>query len=369
MSDVVQLTLPTWVVGSMKIRFIYLVNNTSFRLSESPKVPAIPLYLGADLVSNTNIRSENHPRLHAKFARKGLATKLKFPSGYRFHGLRLPVSNSSLWFYSVQGLFRIAFEMFSKQEQLSVLENFQDVWKSHIDDDRLQMGYNLSEQLDVAEMITRARNETLEPFREVQIPQDTTDNSKDHDYCSHAQEIQEEESHAEDLASYRQQIQRLNDRLPQIQPEQLKMLELFLDFIDSYIQGDPSEITATEVVMTLLRAKQWEGVYSSVLLRSLGLWLGQQFREANGSISQKVEDFKLRHIDRISDLPAAEELTKELFPEAMLSLLLHWMGLSEDSSLDKRRSEYPILLLILEFANHNLVTGAAHVLYSSLICK
>lgn len=40
-----------------------------------------PLYLGADLLSNTDIRTENHPRYHAKFAKKGLATKIHFSSG------------------------------------------------------------------------------------------------------------------------------------------------------------------------------------------------------------------------------------------------------------------------------------------------
>ncbi|KAJ0067720.1 hypothetical protein NL108_010022, partial [Boleophthalmus pectinirostris] len=194
---------------------------------------------------------------------------------YRFHGLKVPTSNNSLWFYSVQGLFRIAFEFFSKQDQLALLENFQ----------------------------------------------------------------------------------------------QLKTVRLLLDLIDSYITGNLNEHNVTEAVMALLQAKKWDGVYSSHLLSCIGRWLGQQFHEANSSISQRVEGFKIHHIDRISDLPPAEELTQELFPEAMTSLLLHWMGLSEEASVDKRHSEYPILLLILEFANHNLITGVAHVLYSSLICK
>ncbi len=43
--------------------------------------PVVPLYLGADLFSNTDIRTENHPRHHAKFAKKGLATKIQFSSG------------------------------------------------------------------------------------------------------------------------------------------------------------------------------------------------------------------------------------------------------------------------------------------------
>lgn len=43
--------------------------------------PLIPLYLGADIFSNTDIRVENHPRYHAKFAKKGYATKLTFSTG------------------------------------------------------------------------------------------------------------------------------------------------------------------------------------------------------------------------------------------------------------------------------------------------
>uniref|UniRef100_A0A3Q4HPH2 Si:ch211-110p13.9 n=3 Tax=Pseudocrenilabrinae TaxID=318546 RepID=A0A3Q4HPH2_NEOBR len=232
----------------------------------------IPLYLGADLLSKTDVRTENHPRHHAKFAKKGLATKITF-SSFRFHGLKVPSANNSLWFYSIQGLFRVAFELYSKQDQLAVLENFQET------------------------------------------------------------------------------------------------VLLLLENIDRYINGRLEEKDATEIVLALLKAKDWGPVYSSSLLTCIGRWLGQQFHAANSSISQKVEGFKLQHIERISDLPPAEELATELFPEAMRTLLLHWMGLSEDFSLEKRRSEYPILLLILEFANHNLITGVAHVLYSSLICR
>lgn len=50
------------------------------------QTPVIPLYLGADLFSNTDIRTENHPRHHAKFAKKGLATKVNFSSGDMFDG-------------------------------------------------------------------------------------------------------------------------------------------------------------------------------------------------------------------------------------------------------------------------------------------
>lgn len=370
MSDIIHQTLPEWVGGSLKIRFIYLVNNSSFRLTDCPiKGPAIPLYLGADLFSNTDIRTENHPKHHAKFAKKGLATKISFPSVYRFHGLRVATSNNSLWFYSVQGLFRIAFELYNKQQQLAVLENFQEVWKSHINDAPLQMGYCLTEQLDFVPPNKDPNSQILESHTSMEIPIKLGGNSEDHDYCSHPKKHLATGSGQDILSTLVQKLHSLDDKLSQIQPEQHKTISKLLDYIDSYTQDNVNENTATDLITELLQAKNWGCVYSSSLLNCIGRWLGQQFHEANSSISQKVEGFKVHHIDRISDLPPAEELSKELFPEAMLTLLLEWMGLSEESSMEKRRSEYPILLLILEFANHNLITGVAHVLYSSLICK
>ncbi|XP_010730819.3 uncharacterized protein si:ch211-110p13.9 [Larimichthys crocea] len=370
----IHLTLPQWDGGSRKIRFIYLVNLTSFRLTDCPnESQAVPLYLGADLFSNTDIRTENHPRHHAKFAKKGLATKINFASAFRFHGLKVPTVNNSLWFYSVQGLFRVAFEMYSKQEQLAVLENFQDVWKSQINDSPLKMSYNLSVQLDFAPSSSScgadSRNEMPQPQRE-SVDVNSGDTSADHDYCSFPkQRLQTEQNQI--ITTVRQKLHSLDDKLSSETQSytELEMILMLLENIDRYINGNLEEKDVTETVLALLKAKDWGCVYSSSLLSCIGRWLGQQFHAANSSISQKVEGFKVHHIERISDLPPAEELATELFPEAMQTLLLHWMGLSEESTLEKRHSEYPILLLILEFANHNLITGVAHVLYSSLICK
>ncbi|XP_029915470.1 uncharacterized protein LOC115364932 [Myripristis murdjan] len=386
----VHLTLPRWAGGSRKIRFIYLVNLTSFRLTECPnKGPMVPLFLGADLFSNTDIRTENHPRYHAKFAKKGLATKIHFSSAFRFHGLKVPTVNNSLWFYSVQGLFRVAFELYSKHEQLAVLENFQDVWKSQIDDSPLKMSYNLSEQLDsslsscIADMCDKELKVQLMSRPHCQVSRELVDisgidtgpsgdTSADHDYCSFPKESSQPEPVQLILSTLRQKLRSLEEKLSsgsQGCSDRLETVLLLLENTERYMDGKLEERDVAEIVLSLLEATSWASVYSSPLLDSMGRWLGQQFHAANNSISQKVEDFKVQHIEQISDLPPAEELATELFPEAMRTLLLHWMGLSDQSALDKRHSEYPILLLILEFANHNLITGVAHVLYSSLICK
>ncbi|XP_017269230.1 uncharacterized protein si:ch211-110p13.9 [Kryptolebias marmoratus] len=365
------LSLPQWVGGCRKIRSIYLVNVTSFRLTDCPnKGPVIPLYLGADLLSNTDIRIENHPRYHAKFAKKGLATKIKFSSAFRFQGLKVPASNNSLWFYNIQGLFRVAFEMYNKQEQLAVLENFQDVWKSQMNESPLETTYSLSVQLDASAspsvFETEQSGVSDRPYCE--DDRDTADTSADHNYCTFSSDSQLV------VATLREKLLSLADRLSSQPPSctgRLETILLLSKCIDQHMSGELKEKDVAETVLALLKAEDWakDSVYSSHLLACVGSWLGQQFHAANGSISQKVEGFKVQHIERISDLPPAEELTAELFPEAMWTLLLHWMGLCDESTLEKRRSEYPILLLILEFANHNLITGVAHVLYSSLICK
>ncbi|KAM7017927.1 uncharacterized protein LKV04_000510 [Tautogolabrus adspersus] len=382
-SSTIHLTLPQWDGGSRKVRFIHLVNLTCFSLTECPnQSSAVPLYLGADLFSNTDIRTENHPRHHAKFAKKGLATKIHFSSAFRFHGLKVPTVNNSLWFYSIEGLFRVAFEMYSKQEQLAVLENFQDVWKMQINASPLKTSYSLSVQLD----FTPSSNmHDAQSKKEMSLPQhchvgqesvdaydsDTGDTSAsaDHDYCTHSKLTLHTEQCSQVVSTVRQKLQELDDKLSQSRTDYLETILLLLETVNQCMNGNLEERDVKETVLALLQAKDWGCVYSSSLLSCIGRWLGQQFHAANNSISHKVEGFKVHHIERISDLPPAEELTTELFPEAMQTLLLHWMGLSEESTLEKRHSEYPILLLILEFANHNLITGVAHVLYSSLICK
>ncbi|XP_068594478.1 uncharacterized protein si:ch211-110p13.9 [Brachionichthys hirsutus] len=379
----ITLTLPQWAGGSRKIRFIYLANPTSFKLTSCPnKSSMVPLYLGADLFCNTDVRTENHPRHHAKFAKKGLATKINFASAFRFHGLKVPTATNSLWFYSVQGLFRVAFEMYNKREQLDVLETFQDVWKAHINDSPLKISYNLSVQLDSTlsscSIEKDLRNEMSQPLHcragsqsEEAYGNGARDTSADHDYCSFPQQSLQTEQGEGVMSTVRQKLQSVSDKLSSEARSctELQTIVLLLENIDQCISGNLQEKDVTETVLALLKIKDWGCVYSSYLLSRIGRWLGQQFHAANNRISQKVEGFKVHHIERISDLPPAEELATQLFPEAMQTLLLHWMGLSEDATLEKRHVEYPILLLILEFANHNLITGVAHVLYSSLICK
>lgn len=353
---------------------MYLTNNNSFNVTKGCRNEAqmIPLFLGADLFSETDVRGENQPRYHAKYAKRGLATKLVFSSDCRFQGLRLPCSHNSLWFYSVQGVFRVAFELYSRQDQLSAMESFQDLWKSRINDDNLNMSYHLSAQDyqpqdDQEPPAIVSNNHTCSVHHDQaqrDFPPDTS-SSTDHDYCSST-----EQANPNQPTLLTQKLHNLAETAKLCSNIEEETTMKVLEYVERSINGMIEEEILTDAVMALLQAHlQSFSIYSSSLLKAVAGWLGQQFNSANSTISQRVEGFKAQHIEHITNLPPPEELASQLFPEAMRNLLAHWMGLSDEAEDWKRHSEYPILLLILEFANHNLVTGVAHVLYSSLICK
>ncbi|XP_060067379.1 uncharacterized protein LOC132547612 [Ylistrum balloti] len=114
-------------------------------------------------------------------------------------------------------------------------------------------------------------------------------------------------------------------------------------------------------------------------------WLGQEFHKFEPLISQRVEDFKQKHINCIDNLPPAERIVDLVFPSFMKELIVNWtsrtssspfgcMGSDHDYSPPVKRlcvsddssPAYPLVQHILEFANHALVSGVAHVVYSRL---
>ncbi|XP_059844205.1 uncharacterized protein si:ch211-110p13.9 [Hypanus sabinus] len=408
---------PEWNVGVRKFRFVFLSSSNSVTLCQNFEAEEnlTPLFLGADVIAKTSVRTENHPRIHAKFARRGLATKLSFSSELRFEGLKMPTMVNNLWFYSIQGLFRIAFEMYSKEQQLDVLVALQDLWKARISDPVLNEKYDvkvLRNFLGKEEFVnclpdkwSHESSSALHPSIQPDILCSTTTSildctynsiakECDHNYCVQEASLQQTEEtcidnslRAEILSNdplslkFRSIYQNFKLLPMEIQKEHEKSIISLLDFVELLISETISAQKLADMILQLLTnlknfiiktettETEVNSIYCNHMLYSVSKWLGHQFYSANASISRQVEEFKTIHINKITDLPPAEELVDKLFPEAMKVLLLCWMGLDDNSALWKLQSEYPIVLLILEFANHNLITGVAHVLYSSLICK
>ncbi|KAL8610897.1 hypothetical protein ACOMHN_056752 [Nucella lapillus] len=83
-----------------------------------------PLFLGSDLLRSVSEWDKNLWRVHARFAKLGLATKLVFKN-CRIDGLR---KGDEAYFYGVRGLFRVVFEFLPFAVQQECLRLLTDVW-------------------------------------------------------------------------------------------------------------------------------------------------------------------------------------------------------------------------------------------------
>ncbi|KAG8456075.1 hypothetical protein GDO86_002030 [Hymenochirus boettgeri] len=388
-----------WIIGRRKLRYLYICSDCSFTLHHGhhhQEDNIIPVFLGADVVAETGIRTENHPKLHAKFSKKGLSARLNFSSDFRFEKLRLPGGLNTLWFYSIQGVFRVAFDLYTREDQLSVIESLQDLWKSRVKDGPLKKYYNMEDcflNSDMTKYVTQSNPHVAKQhsFKEsshyshtsqrVQCSFPVSSNIKEHNYCLSGcgRPSVSLSQKAMDSELIFQRLHALLCMYPKIDVELNDQLKTVILMSLEVIEQAASEKNVDKITLSILQLldktsnfsknstqKEIPSVYDNQLLYEVSSWLGKRFQIENECISSQVEEFKRKHIDRISDLPPAQELVSALFPKAMKVLFLNWMGLTDETKL---QSEYPILLLILEFVNRNLITGVAHVLYSTLICK
>ncbi|XP_075710676.1 uncharacterized protein LOC142743619 [Rhinoderma darwinii] len=384
-----------WETGMRRVRYLYICPPSSFQLQDvqTAEDNKIPVFLGRDVLYQTGMRTGNHPKIHAKFAKKGLATRLNFSTAFQFEKLRLRGGLNSIWFYSIQGLFKVAFDLYNREEQLAVIESLQELWKSRFKDELLNKCYDLSICLENNKCVVPVLNQTGEPETHETLAASSSRQVSgilrvscclsEQDYYMTSQDGSSV-CPSQDIAGNELIIQRMQSLLGMCSVINLEnnlvptVLALF-DVVGQVFSGHDFFAKMINSIMDLLEVvshlqdqdnpQEVSNLYDNQLLFEVSSWLGNRFHSENDRISLQVEEFKRKHIDHISDLPHAEELVAALFPNAMKVLLLKWMGLFDDVAETKLQREYPILLLILEFANHNLITGVSHVLYSTLICK
>ena len=187
---------------------------------------------------------------------------------------------------------------------------------------------------------------------------------------------------------------------------QLDYVLVVLDFLTRSVghATSASSLTAlTELLLLALcsaenandlapAAAEWLGAspLKFSALATFGRWLGEEFHRFEATISGRVTEFKVKHINNISDLPPAAKVVDELFPPCMVALASAWIGLtdiqtaeatqmdhsydlvrggsasSSTSLLRHNRNLYPVIQLVLELLNNSLVSGMAHVVYCKL---
>ncbi|XP_070572128.1 uncharacterized protein [Ptychodera flava] len=435
------LSLPTLPVGSRKLRYLYLLPPSSATLQcAGEKVDAIPLFLATDVITGSSISSNNQPRAHARFAKTGLATKLTFQEGIKLYGIHGIAKG--VWFYSVQGVMRVAFEHLGKEEQLACMTNLQELWKARYNDPSLRVSYAVT--LDIPEDNEHSvgtgfsTEECLAAHKKqnaVQTKESMHASMPDavllsKSFRCHSYQIQHcTVTVQETLYSDRDQS---NDQ-ESCNITENKLLEEVSELLTKSSSSNASHPATAAILKSIVEIRKIEsrllnGVmdfehfpwklirdyeqglvtfsenlphdFTVDMVHNLSLdvvcaWLGGKFKKMTTSISNNVDKFKADHISCIDNLPPAEQLIDALFPRSMKILFATWIGIKDNESQQpgdlsgnvadrasassktktpqqqsqprQRFSRYPLVQLILEFANQTLISGTAHVLYSRLI--
>ena len=335
-------------ISKRKLRFLEWASSDQTDSISQTSPDGIPLFLGADVLSGCSIAVSNLPRMHAKFSKQGLAVKVNFPTPMRLQGVH--GSARGVWFYSIQGLFRVCFEYYSREEQLECLAQLCVTWKQRFSDPPLHREIDLDFQgrhsrrlttrglpketsstddnLDLSESRSTqtVENSTLNPNVSI-IP---TSTGQDIDFS-----IPMVKQYIEEIAKLSKYEERceLDDLL-------VSTMGIFKEF-------------------ELQRSQKQNGL--SRILVSISKYLGNELNKLQPGIGTRVTEFKKKHISSIDNLPPSSVLVKELFPECMRVLLSSWMG------NENRQDMNSIIQVILELVNTSLVSGVAHVLYSRLI--
>ncbi|XP_063397293.1 uncharacterized protein LOC134681575 [Mytilus trossulus] len=123
-----------------RIRYLNVSKLMCADLSSSldMKSGGFPLFLGKDVFARCNLTKNNVQRIHARYSKEGLATKVTFDD-FRIDGM----TQNKVWFYSIQGLFHIIFYYFKKDVQKDCLKILTDIWLQHSDDSILSEAITL----------------------------------------------------------------------------------------------------------------------------------------------------------------------------------------------------------------------------------
>ncbi|KAL4223771.1 hypothetical protein ACF0H5_017237 [Mactra antiquata] len=137
MSTQVYRNLPTVEIGGKKIRF--LGHDVSNGLVHFPSTvntcPGQLLFLGVDVLTGaSNVLSQNYARIHTRYTKYGYTAKMEL-EGFKIEGIH---SKQALWFYNIQGLFHVAFELGNLNFQRDCLVLLKDEWLKRYSDPLLQ---------------------------------------------------------------------------------------------------------------------------------------------------------------------------------------------------------------------------------------
>ena len=413
-----EINLNETFLAKRRLRYLYHCEPNIVSTIPDKNKKCVPLFLGCDVVDECSYSSGNLPRFHAKHTRQGLATKVNFQSGVRIVGIH--GTTRGVWFYSIQGLFKIAFEYYSREEQRSCLSKLRDNWERQILDPVLMSEINVVFENRAAENLPPC-NVTLGSAKEnVNSSTETMKTLNVDEFVNHVNTA---------IDSY------INENQLSVKQYEVKQLKIYLSYINKTRDANSFVYRTIKLINACLNtllalSKQLESLEHSedtpsddttlvdypmssnsfgsakpsdnssdgangnhngafkedlvtlckeAVLCEVADWLGREFLNYHDKIGEQVTLFKQGNINNIGNLPSAYCLVGEVFPKFMRSFFCTWMRvpffsqescettLDEEGLQENRTNLYPVIQLILELANESLVSGVAHVLMSQLL--
>ena len=377
-------------LGKRRLRYIYLYQPDIVSIELESEVRCIPLFLGCDVLDEcTSIGSKNLPRFHAKHAKLGLATKLNFQPGFRIVGIH--GTARGVWFYSVQGLFKIAFEYYTREGQQACLCKLQEVWKRQISDPVLDTEIQVkckgcSMKQETSTTLT-SEPAALKEGVEIDRFVDCVNRAIDNYDCEADESLHQEIELLKTYLSYMKQKEKsdsVSNRTLSLVKNCLKLLGTALEKTETLATSYQGETYCENPTSNNCRATQnkpcsaEDRQYSYTdegIIAEIAHWLGKEFLNYHSLVNERVNLFKQRNMRSIGQLPSAKDLVGEVFPFPMQLFLCSWLDvpLTENESrpdiVDSGNGSnlFPVVQLILELANQSLVSGVAHVLFSQLV--
>ncbi|KAI0208692.1 hypothetical protein LSAT2_006615 [Lamellibrachia satsuma] len=379
----VSATLPSVNVAGKPVRFLYYRAPCIILTAHTTELKCtdVPLFLAADVLAGSSQAVKNHSRIHARYAKDGLASRLTF-NNVKIEGIH---NSSVVWFYNVQGLFKVVFEHLDTAAQRDCLTQLKELW------------------------LERCADPTLKETVEVHH---LTDGKEDPETAADSISVRGTEMTMQSLDRILELLHsHMSAMLASGQDLLQKLIVLIEFFKHEFLMQDPSGESAAfpysvlEQYTLLIKNCGIQKLFGNkfdipcrrnAVLCLLSEWLGSQLHSLSDALHCKVEEFKQRNINCIENLPCPRTLVDLVFPRCMQILLVYWLGEQEEETEEPyagadhsysavRRShcpnsatpaatpststpdKFPFIQFILEFANNALISGVAHVVYSRLV--
>ena len=411
------INLRSFNIGRRSIR--YMVINTKQKNQERDKLFRIPLFLGADVLSSCrNSDIKNLGRIHSKYAEDGLACKVHLPNGYQIKGIRGLADKA--WFYSIHGLFRVAFSFYPRNELMVMIRTMLNLWMERIEEPLLQktlliedindvffddiiseetfvcakQGEDVNLECQHAEN-SRTTIENFPPEREIQVTSGLEQyNHTESRYKLLDYQMTPEQSKSDISSSGCTAAQGNGDCgnsiakiMDDIKPRLMNVYKdepscsLIVPYIESFAdllideESNVIEKQSTSFPIKLIKDymdakcnKMTEGPQDHELaIHIISSWIGDRFYLFKDIIKHNIDAFKQTYINSITELPSPEEIVRTVYPSAMYSLVYLWIrGTGEDEQHDVEGAKKirSICLLILELLNGSPITGLGHWIFS-----